>query len=139
MIRTSRIASALALLAFFPGPRRADATRCWRVILPREARFPAPDAAAWFAALADFRIVLSCDGEAMDEGHSANVLGTGPLGALRHLVAVLAADPEAPPLQAGEIISTGTLTRALPVSPGQTWSTRLDGVALPGITVRLVD
>ena len=109
------------------------------LVLGEPASILPADADAWFAALADFRIVLSCDGEAMDEGHSANVLGTGPLGALRHLVAVLAADPEAPPLQAGEIISTGTLTRALPVSPGQTWSTRLDGVALPGITVRLVD
>ena len=28
-----------------------------------------------------------------------------------------------PPLAAGEIVTTGTLTRALPVAPGETWST----------------
>jgi 2-oxo-3-hexenedioate decarboxylase len=94
---------------------------------------------AWFSALAGFRIALSRDGVVVDEGVSSNVLGTGPLGALRHLVAVLAADAEAPPLRPGEIVSTGTLTRALPVAPGETWSTRLDGVALPGISVGLVD
>ena len=94
---------------------------------------------AWFAALADFRICLLRGDVTMDNGHSANVLGTGPLGALRHLIDVLAADPGAPPLRAGEIISTGTLTRALPVAPGETWSTRLNGIALPGITLRFVD
>jgi 2-oxo-3-hexenedioate decarboxylase len=98
----------------------------------------ARDADAWFAALADFRIALLRDGTVMDEGVSSNVLGTGPLGALRHLVAVLAADPEAPPLRPGEIVSTGTLTRALPIAPGESWSTRLDGIALPGITMSFV-
>lgn len=93
---------------------------------------------AWFAALADFRITLLRDGDVMDEGRSSNVLGTGPLGALRHLVAVLADDPQAPPLRPGEIVSTGTLTRALPVMPGETWSTRLEGIALPGLTVPFV-
>ena len=40
-----------------------------------------------------------------------------------------------PPLQAGEIVTTGTLTRALPLRPGDTWSTELTGVPLGGITV----
>jgi 2-oxo-3-hexenedioate decarboxylase len=41
-----------------------------------------------------------------------------------------------PPLAAGEIVTTGTLTRALPVSAGETWTTELTGVALDGIRVR---
>jgi hypothetical protein len=41
-----------------------------------------------------------------------------------------------PPLAAGEIVTTGTLTRALPVSVGETWTTELTGVALDGICVR---
>lgn len=103
----------------------------WSAIAPR-------DADAWFVALAYFRIALLRGGEVMDDGVSSNVLGTGPLGALRHLVAVLDADPEAPPLRPGEIVSTGTLTRALPVTPGETWSTRLDGIGLPGISTSFV-
>lgn len=43
--------------------------------------------------------------------------------ALRHLVGVLANDPESPPLAGGEIVTTSTLTRALPIAPGQTWGT----------------
>jgi hypothetical protein len=41
-----------------------------------------------------------------------------------------------PPLAAGEIVTTETLTRALPVSAGETWTTELTGVGLDGICVR---
>jgi 2-oxo-3-hexenedioate decarboxylase len=71
----------------------------------------------------------------IDHGRSAAVLG-GPLSALRHLVGLLARDPDNPPLAAGEIVTTGTLTRAMPVKPGETWSTALDGIALEGIRLR---
>jgi 2-oxo-3-hexenedioate decarboxylase len=71
----------------------------------------------------------------MEHGCAANVLG-GPVSALRHLVELLAVDPINPPLSAGEIVTTGTLTRALPVTPGETWTTELAGVALAGIRVR---
>ncbi len=90
---------------------------------------------AWLAGLAGFGIELRRDGAVMDRGTSANVLDGGPLSALRHLVDLLAADPAAPPLRPGDVISTGTLTRALPVAPGETWSTALDGVPLPGVTL----
>ena len=52
------------------------------------------------------------------------------------LVDLLARDRSNPPLAAGEIVTTGTLTRALPVSPGETWTTDLMGVGLAGIGVR---
>jgi 2-oxo-3-hexenedioate decarboxylase len=71
----------------------------------------------------------------MDRGRAANVLD-GPLSTLRHVVAVLARDPVNPPLAAGEIVTTGTLTRALPIVPGQTWTTALRGVSLAGLSVR---
>jgi 2-keto-4-pentenoate hydratase len=41
-----------------------------------------------------------------------------------------------PQLAAGEIISTGTMTDAAPVAPGQTWSTEFEGGELSGLTVR---
>jgi 2-oxo-3-hexenedioate decarboxylase len=92
------------------------------------------DRSAWRAALSGFEITLSCDGEEADRGQAANVLG-GPLSALRHLVELLAQDAAQPPLAAGELVTTGTLTRALPISRGQRWQTALEGVALPGLDV----
>jgi 2-oxo-3-hexenedioate decarboxylase len=89
----------------------------------------------WSRTLARFEIDLKHDGRVADHGQAANVLD-GPLSALRHLVDLLAHDRVNPPLEAGEIVTTGTLTRALPVRPGETWSTDLAGVALDGIRVR---
>jgi 2-oxo-3-hexenedioate decarboxylase len=92
------------------------------------------DRASWIRALESFEIDLRCNGAIADRGHARNVLD-GPLHALKHLVAMLADDPHNPPLAAGEIVTTGTLTRALPVKPGETWSTTLNGVALAGATI----
>ena len=58
------------------------------------------------------------------------------MSAVRYLIDMLARDQINPPLAAGEIVTTGTLTRALPVSVGETWTTELTGVALDGISVR---
>ena len=95
----------------------------------------ARDRERWLTTLATFEIALSRDGEVVDRGRSANVLG-GPLSALKHLVAVLADDRANPPVAAGEIVTTGTLTRAFRVAPGQTWRTEPSGVALDGIGIR---
>lgn len=86
----------------------------------------------WRETLSSFAIDLKRNDETLDQGRAENVLG-GPLSALRHLVDLLAHDPANPPLAAGEIITTGTLTRALPVAPGETWSTALTGVGLAPI------
>jgi 2-keto-4-pentenoate hydratase len=83
-----------------------------------------------------FEIDLRRDGTVVDHGRATNVLG-GPVSALRHLVDIPARDQVNPPLAAGEIVTTGTLTRALPVSASETWTTELTGVALDGICVRL--
>jgi 2-oxo-3-hexenedioate decarboxylase len=85
--------------------------------------------------LSTFEIDLKRDGMFVDHGIATNVLG-GPVSALRHLVDLLARDQVNPPLAAGEIVTTGTLTRALPVSAGETWTAELMGVALNGICVR---
>ena len=93
------------------------------------------DLAQWQEALVSFEVELLCDGHAVDRGRAENVLG-GPVSALQHLAALLARDPVNPPLAAGDIVTTGTLTRAMPVVPGQTWRTALTGIALDGIQVR---
>jgi 2-oxo-3-hexenedioate decarboxylase len=89
----------------------------------------------WSRRLSTFEIDLKRDGTLVDHGRATNVLD-GPVSALRHLVNILVRDQVNPPLAAGEIVTTGTLTRALPVAPGQTWTTALTGVALDGICVR---
>ena len=81
-----------------------------------------------------FTIALSCNGALRERGQGANVLGS-PLAALAHLIAVLATQPLAAPIRAGELVTTGTLTRALPIRGGETWSTAIDGIALPGMRV----
>jgi 2-oxo-3-hexenedioate decarboxylase len=91
----------------------------------------------WSRTLSSFEIDLKRDGLVMDHGRAINVLG-GPVSTLRYLVDILARDQVNPPLAAGEIVTTGTLTRALPVSPGETWTTELAGIALDGIHVRFV-
>jgi 2-keto-4-pentenoate hydratase len=84
--------------------------------------------------LGTFTISLSCDGAERDRGGGANVLGS-PLAAIAHLLSVLAQQPKSQPLAAGELVTTGTLTRALTLRAGETWSTRFDGLDLPGITL----
>jgi 2-oxo-3-hexenedioate decarboxylase len=89
----------------------------------------------WLGNLSTFGIELKRDRTVVDQGRASNVLG-GPLSALRHLVEVLASDAVNPPLAAGEIVTTGTLTRAFPVATGETWATELTGVALDGVAIR---
>ncbi|UEX76294.1 hypothetical protein [Sediminicurvatus halobius] len=45
--------------------------------------------------------------------------------------------PQLPPVQAGELVTTGTITTAHAVHPGEVWRTQVDGIGLPGLTVEL--
>lgn len=94
-------------------------------------------AATFVHGLPTFEIALSRGSEEVDRGQGRNVLD-GPLSALRHLIRLLRADRHNPPLSAGEIVSTGSLTGAFPVSPGENWSTAVSGLPLPGLSVRIV-
>jgi 2-oxo-3-hexenedioate decarboxylase len=89
-----------------------------------------------FADLTRFTVTIAREGVTVDAGCGANVLG-GPLSALRHLVELLNGDPHNPQLSAGEIVTTGTLTRAYPIRPGETWSTSIAGIPLAGLSIRL--
>lgn len=70
----------------------------------------------------------------VDKGVGTNVLGS-PLLALAHLVVLLKRQPEAPPLLAGEIVTTGVLTDAHPVVAGDEWRTQISGLPLPGLKI----
>jgi 2-oxo-3-hexenedioate decarboxylase len=92
-------------------------------------------ASEWTRTLSAFDIDLKRNGAPMDRGRALNVM-EGPLSTLRYAMDLLVKHAANPPLSAGEIITTGTLTRALPVAPGETWATELSGVTLDGISVR---
>jgi 2-keto-4-pentenoate hydratase len=86
--------------------------------------------AAEAIALSACGAVLLRDGEAVAEGNGKDVLG-GPLEALGWLLRGL---PEG--LRAGDIVTTGTLTTAVPVKRGQRWTHRSSGPVALG-TVEL--
>ena len=103
-------------------------------------KFTAPDTVAAFglhgafligprqpaARLSDFEITLEGSNGVVEHGTTRNVLGS-PLNALRHILAI------EPPLAAGEMVTTGTLTRAVPIARGETWRTIIKGSAIEGI------
>jgi 2-oxo-3-hexenedioate decarboxylase len=125
----------------FPGWRfsAAEATAALGVhgaLLLGPRRDISGDRGGWRAMLESFEVTVELNGEQVAEGHGRNVLG-GPLTALRFLVEELSRRPPAEALQAGEIVTTGTLTAAPPAVPGDRWSTRLSGIDLEGIAVRL--
>jgi 2-oxo-3-hexenedioate decarboxylase len=94
-----------------------------------------PVAVAEAHALPGVQLVLRRGATVVDRGSGKNVLGS-PLVALGHLVELLRSQPDAPPLAAGEIVTTGTLTDAHPVAPGETWHTEIAGISIPGLTVQ---
>jgi 2-keto-4-pentenoate hydratase len=75
-------------------------------------------------ALSGLQLKLYGDGELKDEGVGQNVLD-GPLQALLYFVQEIRSLPGAPLLKAGDIVTTGTLTDAYAVRPGQCWHTEL--------------
>jgi 2-oxo-3-hexenedioate decarboxylase len=91
----------------------------------------------WARELSRFEIDLFRNGVLIDHGAAANVLD-GPLFALRHLAETLAQDELSPALSAGEVVTTGTLTRAFPVAAGEEWTTQLTGIPLEGARIRFV-
>jgi 2-oxo-3-hexenedioate decarboxylase len=90
----------------------------------------------WIGQLTTCEVELFCNGVSIDRGKAANVLGS-PLKALRALAAVLAVDAHNPPLAAGEIVTTGSLTRAPPIAAGEIWTTAMTGIPLEGARLAL--
>jgi 2-oxo-3-hexenedioate decarboxylase len=84
--------------------------------------------------LRSFTIELLRNGVQQATGGGANVLDS-PLLAFAHLAQILSEQSRFEPVQAGEIVTTGTLTAALPIAPGEAWSTVLDGINLPEVSI----
>ena len=67
---------------------------------------------------------LMKNGQSVETGVGANALD-GPLHVLHHLVSLL---PDSDALQAGELVTTGTLTDAWAIAAGESWSAQYGGV-----------
>ena len=84
--------------------------------------------------LRTFTLALSRNGEVKARGGGFNVLDS-PLLAFAHLQTTLEGLPQFDPVQTGEIVTTGTVTAALPIKAGKTWSTEIDGLGLEGLKI----
>jgi len=84
--------------------------------------------------LAALRVELLCDGRDVDSGQGTVVLD-GPLNALRLWVDAMALHTPGWPIGPGDYVTTGTITDAWPLLPGQTWSTRLSDARLAALTL----
>ena len=122
---------------FNPADAAADFALHWRLIIGtphviRKAEIP--DLAV---QLHDCEVTLAKNDRVMDRGTGANALGH-PALALAFLADILARQPQFDPLAAGEIVTTGTLTAALPVQPGETWTSCYDGLPVDGLRLRFI-
>lgn len=81
------------------------------------------------AAMSMFSVELRNNAGICRRGQARDVLG-GPVEALKFLVEELARYPVCDPLRAGELVTTGTLTEAMPVRAGEAWAAHFDGIGL---------
>jgi 2-oxo-3-hexenedioate decarboxylase len=79
--------------------------------------------------LTRFSVALHRNDSVIDRGVGGNVLG-GPLHAIAHLAAVVGR------LEAGEVLTTGTVTDAAPVQPGETYTMEIEGLPVEGVRLR---
>ena len=85
--------------------------------------------------LSTVRLNMTCNGDVIADGDGSAVLD-GPIQALAHLVEMLSRQPALPEplrLQAGSIITTGSLTDAQPMLPHQHWQTGIASGSSPEI------
>jgi 2-oxo-3-hexenedioate decarboxylase len=126
----------------FPGWkfRAADCTAAFglhgRLVVGAPTTIGPDERDALFGVLPAFKLTLRRDAAVVETGVGANVLDS-PAHALAHLRDVLASQPAFPPLAAGEIVTTGTLTDAWPVAPGQTWTGDWGGLPVRGLALTI--
>lgn len=120
----------------------ADATADWachaRLVIGEPQAIRDEDIPALARALPGVRAALVKGGVRQIEGIGANVLGS-PAYALGFLADLLAKQGFMQPLAAGEVVSTGTISDALPVRPGETWSTEITGLPVQNLTIKYTD
>jgi 2-keto-4-pentenoate hydratase len=117
---------------FVPTDAVADFGLHFRLIIGET--FPVTDSARLASELRTFRATLFKDGEVAARGTGSDVLDS-PALALGWLARTLE-QQQAAPLAAGEIVTTGTITPAPIVQPGETWHTTVEDIQLSPLTLR---
>ncbi len=87
--------------------------------------------------LARFKVRLSRNGELVEEGSGRNSLRS-PALCLAELSAAISRRTPEDPLDAGELVSSGTLTESKRIAPGETWTAVVDGIDLPPLTLQIL-
>jgi 2-keto-4-pentenoate hydratase len=100
-------------------------------------RVPVRGWATLAADLAALQVQLLCDGTQVDRGQGALVLD-GPLNALRLWVDAMAEVTPGWTIRPGDVVTTGTITDAWPLRPGQRWQTRLSDARLSALTLTTI-
>ncbi|WP_457153463.1 2-keto-4-pentenoate hydratase [Mesorhizobium sp. P5_C1] len=126
--------------SIFPGWvfTAADAVAAYGVhakLLIGDRQLITENPAIWADQLSSFTITIERGDGLVRSGGGASVLGS-PFKALRFLLAEIAANSSSDPLRAGEIITTGTLTEAMPAVAGETWTTDVRGIALKPVQLQ---
>jgi 2-oxo-3-hexenedioate decarboxylase len=98
---------------------------------PRRAVADWPTLGADLAAL---QVALHRDGVCQDRGQGAVVLD-GPLSALKTWIDAMPLHSPWWQASAGDVVTTGTITDAQPLAPGQTWHTELSDARLSPLTL----
>lgn len=112
----------------------ADQSFHWRLVIGTPHPAAGVDTATLAVQLRDCQLALSRGEEIRDRGVGSNALDH-PALALAFLADILARQPQFAPLAAGEIITTGTLTAALPIRAGETWTSTISGLPVAPLTV----
>ena len=94
---------------------------------------PVTDVETHGRQLADFRLSLFCNDGFVEEGAGRNCLRS-PALCLEELAR--SAGKRGDALCPGEIISTGSLTDAKPISAGEEWRAELNGLPLASLRVQ---
>ena len=92
------------------------------------------DIAQLVTDLAEFTVRLLRNNELVEEGAARNALS--PALCIGELAGALTRRG-GETLRAGDIVSTGTLTTSLPITPGDTWIASLSGIPPSSLTLRI--
>ena len=86
--------------------------------------------------MAQFKVRLSRNDELVAEGSGRNSLRS-PALCLGELASAIVSQSPEEPLSGGELVSSGTLTEASPIAPGETWTAILQGIDLSDLTLTM--
>jgi 2-keto-4-pentenoate hydratase len=121
---------------FKPADAAADFSLHWRLIIGEPYPIATTEIAKLAVQIRDCQVALKCNGEIRDHGVGSNALGH-PALALAFLADILVTQPKFDALAAGEVITTGTLTAALPIRAGETWTSEISGLPITNLTLNL--